>query len=454
MKTDIEFQQNILLGKKPDDGTTMGQPFPKGMGGCDNFRIPGLVTLKDGTLVACTDARWNQEKDGGGSDLVVSRSMDGGKTWHYSFVGYLGDNGNTWNPDSSTLMDPLLMTDSETLYLFADLFPAGYSTSSDSTTKIFEDEEKGFDENGNLLLSGDGRRSYSFYLKNGKIYKQNGQIVENYSVDEWFYLYQGKTYVSNLFFENSPFQVHPTSYIMMMISRDGGKNWTGPRLLDLKPQGIVWLVLGPGKGLVTKDGTMMFSCYDGKKVYLFFSKDEGETWNQVQTQSANGESQLVELEDGTIRMFVRSAGVNKIQYIDFLWLENTYQPGNLVNTEVDNFSNCMVSVLKCSKKWNNQEVLLVSCPSDSAGGIWGGRFDGKIYVFVLDAENHMILKKQHPLHEGFFAYSCMTELGNNLQVGFDGICNVGILYEDDCIDYAAGNHYGICSHITYESILL
>ena len=124
MKT---INTNIEMGIKPEDGTTMNQPFPKGMGDCDNFRIPGIVTLQDGTLVACADARWNLEKDGGGSDLVVSRSTDGGQTWHYSFVGYLGDNGNLWNPKSSTLMDPLIMTDGKTLYLLADLFPAGYS---------------------------------------------------------------------------------------------------------------------------------------------------------------------------------------------------------------------------------------------------------------------------------------------------------------------------------------
>jgi len=362
MKADIKIQQKILLGKRPEDGMTSGQPFLKGMGGCDNFRIPGIVTLKDGTLVACADARWNHEKDGGGSDLVVSRSTDGGETWHYSFVGYLGDHGNVWSPDASTLMDPLIMTDGETLYLFADLFPAGYSISAESTTNTFANAETGFDECGNLLLRADGGQNYFYYLKNGVIFDKNGQRVEEYRVDGWFDLYEEDIYVGNIFFENASFQVQPTSYIIMMTSKDGGANWSSPRVLNIKPKNTVWLVLGPGKGMVSQDGTLMFSAYDGQRVYLFFSRDGGETWKSVWTDQANGESQLVELSDGTIRMFVRSTGVNKIRYIDFWRAENTYRVGSLMNTGIDNFSNCMISVLKCSKKWDGQEILLISCP--------------------------------------------------------------------------------------------
>ncbi len=435
-------EADTVLGKKPKNGRTIGQPFPQGIGGCDNFRIPCIVTLNNGTLVASADARWNLEKDGGGSDLVISRSTDGGETWNYSFVGYLGDNGNVWNPNSSTLMDPLLMTDGETLYLLADLFPAGYSISAASTSHVFSDRENAFDEHGNLLLSADGRQNFCYCLQEGKIYK-NGQEIKDYFVDGWFHLYRDGTYKTNLFFENSPFQVRATSYIMMMTSKDGGVTWSEPKLLNLKSSGTTWLVLGPGKGLVAKDGTLLFSGYDGAYVYLFFSKDEGETWNRVQTGQADGESQLAELEDGTIRMFVRSLGVNKIQYIDFVWQADTYCAGHLVNTGVDNFSNCMISVIKYFQKIREREVLLVSCPSDASGGMWGGRFKGKIYVFTLDKQNRMHLECEYPIHDGFFAYSCMAQ-------GADA--SIHLLYEDDCISYGAGNYVGSCSHITYRKL--
>ena len=123
------------LGRKPADGIIAGQPFDTKVS--VNHRIPGLVWHR-GELVASADVRWDLEKDGGGIDLVVSRSEDG-VNWRYTYSGYLGDNGNVWNPDSSTLMDPVIISDGEKLYLLSDLFPAGYSISDASTTYAFRD---------------------------------------------------------------------------------------------------------------------------------------------------------------------------------------------------------------------------------------------------------------------------------------------------------------------------
>ena len=114
-------------GVKPQDGTTKEQPFWSGTGGSTRFRIPCLVSLDDGTLVAGCDARWNTSLDGGGLDTIVSRSTDKGKTWHYTFANYLGDNGNTHNNNSTTFIDPAMATDGEKVYMIADLFPAGYA---------------------------------------------------------------------------------------------------------------------------------------------------------------------------------------------------------------------------------------------------------------------------------------------------------------------------------------
>ena len=74
----------ITMGTKPAEGTTTGQPFAAGTGGSQNFRIPAMVTLSDGTIVAATDARWNTYVDAGGLDTIVSYSKDNGATWHYT----------------------------------------------------------------------------------------------------------------------------------------------------------------------------------------------------------------------------------------------------------------------------------------------------------------------------------------------------------------------------------
>ena len=60
------------ISTKPENGTTVGQPFAAGTGGSQNFRIPGIVTLDNGTLIAACDARWNHSGDGAGLDTIVS----------------------------------------------------------------------------------------------------------------------------------------------------------------------------------------------------------------------------------------------------------------------------------------------------------------------------------------------------------------------------------------------
>lgn len=429
---------------KPVDGTlTDGEVFPTEVS--ENFRIPGIVNFK-GDLVASADARWDYEKDGGGMDLVVSTSTDGGDTWSYTFAGYLDDSKegkNVWDPDASTLMDPVIITDGNTLYLLADMYPAGYSISSSSTTNTFSDTNIGFDANGNLLLSKDGRSSYGYYLKDGKIYSTDGVEESGYTVKGSFDLYKNGTYVTNLFFSDSPYQVRATSYICMMSSTDG-KTWSEPTLLNVKPSGVAWMVLGPGSGLVTQDGYIAFTAYDGSNIYLIYGKDGD--WNTVRTSAATNESSIIELNDGTIRAFVKRGGNNTIAYVDFTKNnDGSYSATALVDTGVNNFSQCMVSSLHYSRTLEGKEVVLVCCPAKPGSGAWNGRFNGKIFVFTLDENNAMTLVNSHALNgeTEFFAYSNMAEMD-------DG--TIAVLYEDDCISYSAGNYTGTRSHITFTTV--
>ena len=432
---------SINVTDKPSGTTVKGEPFDSKVSA--NHRIPGLVN-HNGTLIASADARWDNEKDGGGIDLVVSRSSDG-NTWNYTFAGYLADNGNVWNADSTTLMDPVIISDGSTLYLLADMYPAGYSISSSSTTNVFSDTAIGFDSNGNLLLSGDNRSTYGYYLKDGKIYATDGTEQAGYSVRDWYDLYQNDEYVTNLFFSDSPFQVRATSYICMTTSTDGGKTWNSPILVNVKPAGVSWLVLGPGSGIVTQDGNLAFTAYDGSNIYLVYGKNGN--WNTVKNSAATNESSIVELPDGTIRAFVKRNGNNAIAYVDFIKSGSGYAAGSLVDTGVDNFSNCMVSSLLYSKTYGGKPVVLVCCPSMPDSGQWNGRKNGMIHMFTLDSSNNMSYVSAYAVNGtgDFFAYSDMAELS-------DG--TIGLLYEDDCISYAAGNHYGEASHIAYKNVNL
>ena len=53
----------VEISQKPANGNTVGQPFAPYTGGSQNFRIPGIVTLDNGTLIAACDARWNHSGD-------------------------------------------------------------------------------------------------------------------------------------------------------------------------------------------------------------------------------------------------------------------------------------------------------------------------------------------------------------------------------------------------------
>ena len=431
--------RGITVGTKPANGTVTGQPFDTTVSA--NHRIPGLV-YHNGQLVASADARWDYEKDGGGMDLVVSRSSDG-NTWNYTYAGYLGDNGNCWNNNSSTMMDPVIISDGSKLYLLSDIFPAGYSISASSTTNVFSATGTGYTSAGNLMLSADDRSTYGYYLKDGAIYDASTNVaVEGYTVTSWFDLYQEGTYVTNLFFSDSPYQLYPTSYISLQTSDDDGATWSAPTLVNAKPDGVTWMVLGPGSGLSLSDGNIAFTTYDGSNIYLIWGSTSN-GWNRVSTGAAANESSIIELADGTIRAFVKRGGSNTIAYVDFTKSGSTYTAGNLVDTGEANFSNCMVSSLLYSKTYGGKDVVLVCCPSKSSGGTWAGRFNGKIYAFTLDSSNNMTLLGSYQINNSFFAYSNMVELS-------DG--TVGLLYEDDCISYAAGSYYGNASHISYMNV--
>jgi hypothetical protein len=79
--------------------------------------------------------------------------------------------------------------------------------------------------------------------------------------------------------------------------------------------------------------------------------------------------------------------------------------------------NCMVSFINTSKTINGKPVILGSYPSDQ-----NKRADGVIAVGTVNADNSVDWIHKYNVNNGFFAYSCITELS-------DG--NFGYLYEDE-----------------------
>ena len=406
----VEFE-SIEISKKPSGGTTEGEPFPAGTGGSDNFRIPALVTLSDGTLVAAADARWDTYLDGYGLDTVASYSKDAGKTWHYTFANYLGDNGNVSNTSSTAFIDPCLATDGDTVYMLVDLYPAGgYISKISSGT--------GFDSDGHLLLKKSGDSAYNYYLNGDKICSADGTALTNYTVDKYFNLTDSNDNTTNLFFSNSPFQVLCTSYLYLTKSTDGGKTWSEPTMLNpqVKYDNEYFYGVGPGRGLVTSTGRIIFPCYtyttsDGN-TSVIYSDDGGETWHRSADMSEqSSEAALVEA-DGRIYMFTRHGGYYVSEDDGKTWSKKKDVDGISYTTS------CQLSAITYSAATiDGKTAILLSAPTN-------GRTSGKIFVGLVNEDGSINWKYTYSDSVnmgGHYAYSCLTELN-------DG--SIGLLYED------------------------
>ncbi len=484
----------ITVSPRPDPGTTQGQPFEHNpnTADSDSFRIPGLVTLRDGTLLATADARWNTSYDGGGLDTIVSRSTDNGASWSYSFANYLGDNGNEYNGSGSTcFIDPSLAvvydeaSGSETIYLLADLYP--YGVALNGSGQLWPSKESGFDAQGRLLLSTDPYGSevlgnnvtytYGYYLdqSSGTIKSiADDTEVEGLSVDDHFNVtgtYSGNEVNSNLFFSDSPFKVQRTSFLYLVTSTDGGRSWSAPSLIPLKSASERAYLAAPSRGLVTSRGEIVFPCYSYDNLgstqpqYVsFIYSTDGVNWlrsvddPQSTGSQWNSESVAVELSDGRLRFFARNNYTARLSYFDYVpgsggLSDGTWKAQTV--TDVVTNSNCQISAIKYSRTSEGKDVLLISCPTgpnengstSSSGDPYpnGARLNGKIFVARVNEDSDKTLEwvdaakidaSGKDKDNDSFMYSALTEItkeGDGCQPG-----DIAILYEMNQAGWGAG----------------
>lgn len=447
-------------GIKPEDGVSEGSPFVYNQPS-QLYRIPNLVTLDDGTLIAQADARWDGAMDGGGNDSMVARSTDGGATWHYSMLTYYPDNGNKFDKASTSICDSALATDGVNVYSLSTFFPAGYAL-NESSANAQPVGDKAFDSNGRLLLRRNGS-GYDYYLgefdKDGSegralIYSNDGTPVKGYTVDHDFYLYIDGSKRGTLFYSDCEFQTVKTTFLIFRSSTDGGQTWSDMKLVDVKYNDEQFCGVGPGRGLVTSDGTIIFGCYswngtNGSQASSFiYSKDGGETWTRTEslpdlkywidyTLAWNGtsECQPVELDDGTIRLFCRTAR-RRIVYADakkdsngnYYWVNATEDGGGPIHIDsqfngqdFDITENNQYSVIKYSKKvlWDGDYYTMLIASHANGGG--ATRANGTLTFLLLNTNNDVVNAVQYQYTTGGFGYSCLTELPNG---------QIAVLYED------------------------
>ena len=432
---------------KPADGTTQGRPFVS-----DNpshwYRIPSMVTLDDGTVVAAADARWDGGMDGGGNDVITARSTDNGDTWSYTWAGYYGDNGNEFNKASTSYCDSNIATDGKNLYMLSTFFASGVAINGTSANAQ-PSKDTGLDSQGRLLLARNGG-DYDYYVGAvgadgyASIYRtSDSTVVSGYKVNGEFELFKHDAYVGCVWYSNCEFQAKKCQYLFFRTSTDGGKTWSAPSLVNARKSGEKFLGAGPGRAVVTDDGTICMPVYvygdnawgsgDASQATSFiYSKDQGKTWsrtaNFTSTSSFGGsgwssEAQLVDLGNGVVRCFYRN-GKKKIMYCDATWTGSLYRWGDVVDTGIDIWGNCQLSAIMYPYLIDGKRAILVSSPSSTEG-----RKTGAIFTLLLNDDNTVsteYAKKTITAEGAMFAYSCLTVLK-------DG--RVADLYETDACDF-------------------
>lgn len=215
-----------------------------------SYRIPGIVTASDGSLVAVYDVRHSSTLDlQDNIDVGMSRSLDGGRTWEKMRI--IMDMGR-WGglPDAQNgIGDPSILVDEQT----GEIFVVAVWTHG---------------------------------LGNDRAWNQVG----------------------------SGFSPEETAQLMIVSSKDNGRTWSSPRNITAQVKQRDWrfTLQGPGRGISMADGTLVFPMQyvgpDGiPSAGVMYSTDHGLSWNcHGGAWSNTTESQVVEISPGVLMLNMRN----------------------------------------------------------------------------------------------------------------------------------------------------
>lgn len=417
--------------------------------GSGYYRIPALFTLQDGTVMAAIDARFGGAADSPNNlDTAINFLSPNADTWSdatmpFHFADYSDDAG--YVSGSASFIDPVIAQGSDgTIYLMVDAFPSGYGYPNAATgtgMKTVDGEAVlGLTKNGNSTTNWS---NFDHYAKDGVIYTDAG-VATDYTLDENMNLSKNgePLYVAqknasgattgvqvpmNVFYASADFKVYATSYLFLITSKDNGASWSAPRNMNyLKRDADRFWGTGPGRGHTVVNGTYAgrillptYDSQDGERASVIYSDDNGATWTRsarttmatTNSPGKSSESQLVELPDGTLRLFARGS-TGYIGYADSTDGGATFAPMQQ-DTGLAYCGNVMISVINYDGLIDGKPALILSCPEG------GGRNNGIIRIGLItenpagSAEKYSIdWTYKYSVNQGGFVYSCLTQLPN------------------------------------------
>ena len=337
------------------------------------FRIPGLVTTNKGTLLGVYDVRYNSSVDlQEHIDIGLSRSTDGGKTWEKMRLPLAFGEYDGLPAAQNGVGDPSILVDTKT-----------------NTVWIVA--------------------AWTHGMGNQRA---------------WWSSHPGM-------------DLNHTAQLVMAKSTDDGKTWSAPINVTEQVKLPEWyfLLQGPGRGITTSDGTLVFPIQFIDKTRIpnagiMYSKDRGETWkihNYARTNTT--EAQVAEVEPGVLMLNMRdnrrgSRAVYTTTDFGQTWKEHESSRTALIEPV------CMASLISVKAKDNvlGKDLLIFSNPNSTSA-----RKDMTIKI-SMDGGKTWSADHQLLLDEDYnWGYSCLTMIDKE---------TIGILYESSV------------AHMTFQSIKL
>ena len=353
--------------------------------GSANYRIPAVITAKDGSIVAVTDRRKNNESDlPEDIDIICNRSTDGGRTWGETFTiaqgtGYnhgFGDCALAWSNDENGLIAVFVggpglwnSTASNPIRSYmSKSYDNGqtWSSPTDITDFIFGSNcvvpghrtwRASFFGSGNGLRTSTGRIIFVAAIREGSAQSLNNYAVYSddngatWNVSGRASVGGDEAKVTELVDGRILMSIRHAGKRWYNISSDGGETWqpsvsTWNELVAPACNGDIIRYTSVNQGYA--QNRLLHSLPYGSEranVTVYVSYDEGETWpvSKCIVPYASAYSSLCILPDGTIGMYVEekqdgAAGYSTVFYnFSLEWLtdgEDVWTPASVTEHQL------------------------------------------------------------------------------------------------------------------------